>query len=433
MQIFDLSIEKKKWLMFIVVFFYLLGPVFRVLHAYVSDIIFLAAFLLIVLSGTKLVFNSKESKIFLIPVFIVILCTLGKYLSGFSLGMDEVANTLNFIKLFFLFVLVFSVFKDSNSYFNDLKVLNFIVVFFVVYVSIIGILQFTHNPAADFIIKNFYHVVHKTGTDNIYEFELLNRVTSIFDSFNGMGIVLCFTLFILVYLNNELKNYWSIIILLLGITLIFLSGNRASLIVLFLMSVTYLLYIKRGINLKIFSIVAGVFLGSGVIFFLVANYLSFDNYIRFYEFKLFILNGSIPPTLQVRLDKWQWIPAYMKTIKQGLFGYTTNDFINDKVYTSPDNQYLNWLVYFGYIGLSCFIFWAFYSLRMLLNAKRLAKRLNDSYLNNASSFFVIYWIGLLVIGLFQESFFFGRLRELFVFLFAMISAYSAGRNNISKV
>jgi O-antigen ligase len=248
-----------------------------------------------------------------------------------------------------------------------------------------------------------------------------------------MGIVLCFTLFILIYLNYELKNYWSIVVLLLGITLIFLSGNRASLIVLFLMSVSYLLYIKRGINLKIFSIIAGIFLVSGAIFFLLANYLSFDNYIRFYEFKLFVQNGSIPPTLQVRLDKWQWIPAYMKTIKQGLFGYTTNDFIKDKVYTSPDNQYLNWLVYFGYIGFTCFIVWVFYSLRILLQAKKISKALNVIYISNASLFFVIYWIGLIVIGLFQESFFFGRLRELFVFLFAMITAYSAGHKNISKV
>jgi len=431
MQFFTISEQKKKWLMFAVVFFYLVGPVFRVFHAYVSDIFFLIAFLLVVLSGTKLIFKNRTAKIFLIPVAIAFISLAGKLLSGFSPGMDETANFLNFIKLFFLFIVTYSVFYNSIDYYSNLKRLNYIVIFFIIFVCIVGILQFMHHPAADYIIKNFYHVVHKTGTDNIDEFLMLNRVTSIFDSFNGMGIVLCFSLFILIFINTELKNYWSIIILLLGITLIFLTGNRASLIVLFFMSVMFLVYIKRGINLKIFLTMTTVFIVSGVIFFLIANYLSFDNYIRFYEFKLFLQNGSIPPTLQVRLEKWQWIPMYMANIKQGIFGYTTNDFIGDKIYTSPDNQYLNWLVYYGYVGVSLFIIWVLYSLKVLLRNKKILSV--KSVFNNADSFFVIYWLGLIVIGLFQESFFFGRLRELFIFLLAMVTAYNSQQEQISKV
>lgn len=421
MEVFKLSDEKKKWLMFAVVFLYLVGPVVRFYHAYLSDIFFLITFVLVIFSGTKLKFGNPVSKIFLIPAGIVFVSLIGKFFMGYSLGMDEAANFLNYIKLFFLFVVTYSVFAEScncDLYKKDIRILNAIVVFFILFVSAIGILQFANHPAAEYIIKNFYHVVHKTGTDNIYEYELLNRVTSIFDSFNGMGIVLCFTLFILVFINNELKNYWSIIILLIGITLIFLTGNRASLIVLFLMTISYLVYIRKGMNLKIFSIIAGLFITSGMIFFLIANYLSFDNYIRFYEFKLLLQNGSIPPTLQVRLDKWEWLPLYMLSVWQGLFGYTTGDFIRDKVYTSPDNQYLNWLVYYGYIGALLFIGWAIYSLTIFVKNKK-------SVLTNVSSFLIIYWIGLLIIGLFQESFFFGRLRELFIFLLAMLTAYSS--------
>lgn len=440
MQVFNLKFETKKWLMFAIVFFYLLGPVIRFSHAYLSDIFFLGVFIVILLSGTKLKYGNPVAKIFLIPVAIVLISLIGKLLLGFKPGMDETANILNYIKLFFLFILVYSVFTESSSPASlkkDLKILNCIVIFFILFISSIGILQFINHPAAEYIIKNFYHVIHKTGTDNIYEYELLNRVTSIFDSFNGMGIVLCFTLFILVFINNELKNYASIIVLLTGITLIFLTGNRASLIILFLMTVTYFIYIKKGISLKIFGVITAVFLLSGTIFFFVANYLSFDNYIRFYEFKLLLQNGSIPPTLQVRLDKWQWLPAHMLSVAQGFFGYTTNDFIKEKIYTSPDNQYLNWLVYYGFTGAILFILWVLYSITILVRNKKRAI-VNSVSLQNASSFFVIYFLGLMVIGFFQESFFFGRLRELFIFLIAMITAYNtvelknSAENNLSK-
>ena len=433
MQAFNLSDEKKKWLIFAVVFFYLLGPVVRFKHAYISDIFFLFVFIGLLLSGTKLKYDSPFTKIILTPIGIVFISLAGKFLAGYTIGMDEAANCLNYIKLFFLYVVTYTIFfRNSNSdlYKRDLKILNYIVIVFVLFVSVIGILQFINHPYAEYVIKNFYHVVHKTGTDNIYEFELLNRVTSIFDSFNGMGIVLCFTLFILIFINTELKNYWSIIVLLIGISLIFLTGNRASLIMFFLMTVSYIVYMKKGMNLKIFGIITGLFFTSGLIFFLVANYLSFDNYIRFYEFKLLLQNGSIPPTLQVRLDKWQWLPSYMLSVKQGLFGYTTGDFIRDKVYTSPDNQYLNWLVYYGYIGAVLFISWAFYSLIIFIKNKK-NRIVNSLQLKNSSSFLIIYWIGLIIIGLFQESFFFGRLRELFIFLLAMLAAYSSLEKNNS--
>lgn len=434
MQLFSIAGDTKKMLMFSVIFLYLAGPVIRVYHAYLSDIFFLVSFVIIVLSGTRMRFNTL-SYIFLVPSVIVLISVLGKLFLGYAMGQDEIANLLNYVKLFFLYVTAYSVFFDYseiNSLKKDLKILNNIVIFFIIFICAIGILQFINNPAANFIIKNFYHVVHKTGTDNIYEFELLNRVTGIFDSFNGMGIVLCFTLFILVYINSELKNYWSIIVLLLGITLIFLTGNRASLIILFVMSGSYLLYAKKGINLKIFSIIFGTFILSGIIFFLIADYLSFDNFIRFYEFKLLLQNGSIPPTLQVRLDKWQWLPQYMSSVTQGLFGYTTNDFLNDKVYTSPDNQYLNWLVYYGYIGAVSFILWIFYSLVIIFKNRR-DLNLSAKFLNNSSSFIIIYWLGLFIIGFFQESFFFGRLRELFIFSLALIAAYQQiTQKNVSK-
>lgn len=425
MSVINLNHSTKKILLFAVALLYLVGPVIRVFHAYVSDLVFLAVFILLILSGTKLQFNSQLAKIFFIPIIIVSVCTIGKFFWGYSLGMDEAANTLNYVKLFLLFVLVYSVFilnQSSEEFKKDLKVLNYIVIFFILFICSIGLLQFANHPSADFIIKNFYHVIHKTGTDNIYEFQLLNRVTSIFDSFNGMGIVLCFTLFILVFINEELKNYWSILFFLLGLTLIFLTGNRASLIILFLMTVIYLVYIKRGINLKIFSIIAGLFLASGVIFFLIANYLSFDNYIRFYEFKLLLQNGSIPPTLQVRLDKWQWLPVHMASVSQGIFGYTTNDFLKEKIYTSPDNQYLNWLVYYGYAGALAFIAWIIYSSMKFRSVEKTSAGKSNFYIKS-TSFTIIYWTGLIVIGFFQESFFFGRLRELFIFLLGIISAY----------
>lgn len=430
MNLFRLSSEIKKRLVFGVVFFYLIGPVFRIYHAYISDIFFLVTFLLVLFSGTRFKLDNIYMRIFLIPCFITVIIIAGKFFMGFELGSDELANFLNYVKLFFLFVLVYSVFMESsseNTARRDLRLLNLILIFFIILVSSIGILQFTNSPIADFIIKNFYHVVHKSGSDNIYEFQLLNRVTSIFDSFNGMGIVLCFTLFIFIFINTELKNYWSILIILLGILMIFLSGNRASLIMLFLMSVSYLLYIKKGFSLKIFGVISVILISSGLIFFLLSNFLSFDNYIRFYEFKLFLQNGSIPPTLQVRLEKWQWIPQYMLSVKQGFFGYTTNDFIKEKIYTSPDNQYLNWLVYYGYIGASLFVFWAIYSLTLLM------KKRAGTILSRAVPFTVIYWSGLILIGLVQESFFFGRLRELFIFLLAMTAAYnSLSKKNITE-
>jgi hypothetical protein len=401
----------------------------RFYHAYLSDVFFLLVFLIIAASGTKLKFNTTLSMIFLVPVVIVLISVAGKFLTGFKLGMDEIANLLNYVKLFFLFVLVYSVFFElkKNSLIKDFKVINAILAIFILFISFVGILQFANLPIADYIIQNFYHVVHKTGTDNIYEYRLLNRVTSIFDSFNGMGIVLCFTLFIFVYLCKELKNYWNIITILIGLTLLFLTGNRASLIIFILMTSLYLILSQRKVSFKTIGIISGLFASLIVIFLLVANYLSFDNYIRFYEFKLLLQNGSIPPTLQVRLEKWQWLPSYVLSVPQWLFGFTTNDFLKEKVYTSPDNQYLNWLVYYGYFGLAAFAIWSIYSLIVILKNKK--NTLSNFTLKNSSTFFIIYWCGLIAIGFFQESFFFGRLRELFVFFLAMIYAYIAISNN----
>lgn len=432
MNLLKISYDVKKYLVFGVLFFYLLGPVVRFYHAYISDIFFLLVFIIIAFSGTKLKFNSSLSKIFLIPIGIVLISVAGKYFSGYKPGSDEIANLLNYVKLFFLFVLVYSVFLENNQglLWNNFNVIHIILTIFILFISIVGILQFANLPIADYIIQNFYHVVHKTGTDNIYEYRLLNRVTSIFDSFNGMGIVLCFTLFIYVYLIKELKNYWSISIVLLGLTLLFLTGNRASLITFVLMTIIYLIFSKKKISYKTIGIITGVFAATVVIFFFVASYLSFDNYIRFYEFKLLIQNGSIPPTLQVRLDKWQWLPSYILSVPQWLFGFTTNDFLKEKVYTSPDNQYLNWLVYYGYFGLTSFVIWGIYSLALLIKSKKAAVK--NFTLRNAYVFMIIYWSGLIIIGLFQESFFFGRLRELFIFFLALISSYISIQNKNNR-
>jgi tellurite resistance protein TehA-like permease len=84
MQAFNLSVEKKKWLIFAVVFFYLLGPVVRFKHAYLSDIFFLIVFIGLLLSGTKLKYDSPITKIFLIPIGIVFISLAGKFFMGYT-------------------------------------------------------------------------------------------------------------------------------------------------------------------------------------------------------------------------------------------------------------------------------------------------------------------------------------------------------------
>ena len=419
--------EYKKVLLFAVVLFYLVGPVFRVAHAYLSDIFFAVVFVLLFLSGVKLNFSEKFSKLFLMPAAIVLICTAGKLLSRFTLGGDEIASMLNYVKLYFLFILTYSVFTSNNRselLNKDLKVLNYIILFFVLFVSAIGILQFVGSPAANFILTNLYHVVHTTGSDNLSEFAELNRVTSIFDSFNGFGIVLCFSLFMLAFINSELKNYFGLFVILIGIGMIVLTGNRASLLTFFFMTLVYFVSIKQKFSKKKIGIGFGVIALAGIIFYFAASNLSIYNFFRYYEFALLFQKGDIPHTIGVRLVKWEWIPQHMASVKQMLFGYTTNDFIKDRIYDSPDSQYLNWLVYLGYVGAVLFITWIFYTLISFFKRKQFQFISNISYLKKSNNFFIVYWIGLILIGVFQESFFFGRLRELFIFFLAFNCAYA---------
>jgi len=428
--------EYKKNLLFGVVLLYLIGPVFRVAHAYLSDIFFLIVCVLLFLSGTKPDFSNKISKLFLLPAGIILICTIGKLFSGFKLGADEFAGFVNYIKLYILFIITYSVFTQQNNTRNvthDLRIINYIILFFILFVSTIGILQFAESPAANFILSNFYHVVHTTGSDNLSEFAELNRVTSIFDSFNGMGIVLCFSLFMLVFINSELKSYVGLFAILIGVGMIVLTGNRASLITFFLMTVLYFISVKRKVSKKSILIFIGIIFLAGVVFYFAASNLSIYNFFRYYEFALLFQKGDIPHTIGVRLLKWQWIPEHVASVKQFFFGYTTNDFIKDKIYDSPDSQYLNWLVYNGYIGAGLFTVWIFFVLIEFFKRKKIQLISNVSYIKNSNNFFIIYWVGLILIGIFQESFFFGRLRELFIFFLAFNCAYAnLSTKNISE-
>ena len=409
-----------------VFFFYLIGPTFRLLNAYISDYIFLIFALHVFFGPLKLRFNFKESRIFLIPFIIILIVTLGKFITGTELFIDEFANNVNYLKMYFMFCLTYSIIlqiKDVNFLDKYLKNIFRLLAIGVIYVSIISIMQFMNIKIADMIIENFYYIEHKTlKISNIDKFNETNRVVGIFDSYNGCGFFMAFFTFILIIAFSEVKSKLSLIAILLGFITLILTSNRASLISFILMNIVFFVFVKKVTNIKvIFSLIflILIFLYVGIN---ISDFISVTNLNRFLEIKDFVDKGQVPFTFADRTNAWEWMPQYIMSSKNAIFGFTNTGFMSDLNYRSPDNQYLLWFVQYGVVGAVALTTWTFYAFFKLFRLYKEELLTNNKALVTIAGGLLVIWVGLFIEGISQDSFFGNRWREYFLFILATVAA-----------
>ena len=407
-------------------FFYLIGPTFRLLNAYISDYLFLLFALHVFFGPLKVKFNFKEARIFLIPCVVILVVTIGKLLSGSELFIDEFANNVNYLKMYLMFCFTYSIIlqiKDVDFLDRYLKNIFRLLAIGVIFVSLISIMQFLNFKIVDTIIENFYLVQHKTlKTTNLDQYNTTNRVVGIFDSYNGCGFFMCFFTFFLIIVFSELRSKISLLAIILGFITLILTSNRASLITFILMNIIFFVFIKRITNFKVilsfgFLIILFLYVGT-----YVSDFISIGNLNRFLEVKDFIDKGQVPFTFADRTNAWEWMPQYILSSRYAIFGFTTSGFMNDLNFRSPDNQYLTWFVNYGIIGAVSLCTWTIYTFIKLIKLyKEEALTKNDSLIHITGGFIVI-WIGLSIEGISQDSFFGNRWREYFVFIIAAFAA-----------
>ncbi len=407
-------------------FFYLIGPTFRLLNAYISDYLFLLFALHVFFGPLKIKFSFKESKIFLIPFVVIMLVTIGKFFTGSELFIDEFANNINYLKMFLMFCFTYSIIiqiKDVNFLDRYLKNIFRLLAIGVIFVSMISIMQFLNFKFVDLIIENFYLIQHKTANStNIDQFNETNRVVGIFDSYNGCGFFMCFFTFILIMVFSEMRSKTTILAIMLGFITLVLTSNRASLITFLIMNAIFFIFIKRITNLKVifsvtFMLLLFLYLGT-----YVSDFISLGNFNRFLEVKDFIDKGQVPFTFADRTNAWEWMPQYVLSSKYAIFGFTNSGFLNDLNFRSPDNQYLTWFVNYGIIGAVGLMVWTIYSFVKLINLYRDEKFTRTESLITIAGGFIVIWIGLSIEGISQDSFFGNRWREYFVFIIAVFAA-----------
>ncbi|CAN5667797.1 hypothetical protein BH10BAC5_BH10BAC5_14280 [soil metagenome] len=408
-------------------FFYLIGPTFRFLNAFIADYLFLIFAIHVFFGQVKIKFNFKESRIFLIPFLIILIVTIGKLFSGIELLIDEFANNINYLKLYFMFCISYTIIlniKDVNFLDNYLKNVFRFLALGVIFVSLISIMQFFNFKIVETIIENFYFIQHKTlKISNLDQFNESNRVVGIFDSYNGCGFFMCFFTFILIIVTTEVKSFLSTIAIILGFTTLILTSNRASLITFMIMNFLFFIFIKKLKNIKVIITILSLILLFLILAINVSDVISIGNLNRFLELKDFVEKGQIPFTFADRTAAWEWMPQYIFSSRYAMFGFTNATFLNDLNFRAPDNQYLAWFVTYGIIGAGLLIFWTVYALVKIIKLYKEEALLKINVLSNISGGLVVIWIGLMIEGISQDSCFFGnRWREYFILILSTIAA-----------
>lgn len=400
------------------VFIYLVGPnTFRVYNAYVADFVFLLTFVVIAFNGPPFRLRHPASVLFLVPFGIVTLSNIGKFVSDFPMGVDEAANTIKTLQLYFIFVLALTVFdpRMPESYFRaTVRKIGTIVAVAVIYNSVIGILQYFEVGFVRALMEQFYLIEHSVGISNVDYMIVENRITGIFDSWNGLGFFLTQTMFLMIVISNERRSLLITAAVLLSVVALLLAGSRAASIGLLLMVVLFYIGVLRSRRMVIGVVVALIVLPvviSGLIAFEVLTQENVDRFVEIYDF---VTTGTPPPNWEFRLDTWSWLPEHILGSPYFLFGYPNQVWKNSVYYWGADNQYLAWLLAYGLVGALGYPVWWFSVIASYRKRYRRMKRFGATPPGRFIGAVVIIWSVQLLIGISQDSMLGNRWRELFL-------------------
>ena len=321
-----------------------------------------------------------------IPIFLflplALLATLGTADEGYIINLRDSFEYFRII-LVGLVVYIFMMygkdieFKDWDSFF----VISIIVYLAIVLVLVLG------GSTASTIVNLFLDSKSKFISDSSL---FLMRQSGFFVNPNWAGLFLnwCFLYFLFAYTGDRKIRA---ILLTLSAALIFMSGSRTALIVLFLIGslAFFYKYPLRAISLSIISVLSVLLILTPAMSSFILELLpehqkalaqSLLNYGSLYAVESFV----------ERLGVWSYLIDQYISIKP-IIGWGP---IKEMVGLA-DNQYIKWLVWYGFLGTATIISFYFFILIQLFYEDSFKKNPKDE-ITDARVFIIFSFLALLL-------------------------------------
>ena len=417
-------IHKRRLYFFYIIFFLLLvGPNIKILNVEIQFWLFFFFFIHIFFAKSSQNENLKVPIIFALPTILV----SGSFILK-SLVFSDYSDLLQCLKYAMLYCYSYTIIKITQDYpisliekiaENILKILSIS----VIYVSIIGILQY-YNPS---FLKTFFSIFYDKGYS--YSSDLTsfmqavetNRISSIYE--NAMVFGGAMSLFVLSIVVFKKKKYslFDKTAIVLGCITIFLANTRSPMIGLLLgLSIWMIIYNRSKILIYVALIPIVLILQREI----TANNQKFKelNSNRITEITDYIASGFdsrfIPGSMLSRLENIGYSIDLFSNSKYIFTGITKNYYISVLAgrRVSFHNQFVSWIIMFGFMG---FIFSLYFILLIYFLHKKIHIVKDDGlkYLLTSS---LIILITAFIICLSQPALLSLRWREFMYFYFTLI-------------
>jgi hypothetical protein len=367
------------------------------------------------------------SPVLYVPAVLTTIAFLGKWQSGYNLTYDDVAGlikNLSLVALAFCVVVLIREFQEGDSK-RTLTYLYNALLAGVIFVSVVGILQYFFPDAISNKLGRLYEREIITGLTNFKYFSLTYRVTSIFTSPLVFGIFLTTSLTILLFVGKK-KRTLLYIATGLGLVALYFTSARAAIVCLI---ISVLVMILRRIHLVRAFITTLLLILS---FYWLTSYLTIFNINRLAEVTEYIFSGFkntlLPENLLARVTYNNYIWSLVLTSRYFVFGFPTRTY-DTIIKFSPDNQFTAFLVKYGIFGIGL-SFWQVILVVyfLILYLRRKGTHLQNTYL--ALSLVALFGV---IAGLTQEVTFLPRLREILFAFMAAATAFPSPNNDIQSV
>ncbi len=408
-----------------VLFFFLVGPNIKIFGVEPQHWLFLVFFILLFAQGFINGKNNKD-KIPLLLIFPSIL-VLFSFLSKILVHNITFADFTQMLKYLTLYFYAFSVFQLTKHY-SRIEVLNYIqrilgtVSIAIIYISIIGILQFFIPSLIEGAFKIFYETENiglYQGVTNLTSVETLSRVTSVYNTPMVFGGAIALLTFSLIIFRKGKYSWVDITAIILGTIALFLTNTRSP---IFGFIIGILIFFIKDFK-KI--IIPSIFILFLVLIVLSQNEASFyDNSIRFEEIIIYVINGFdlayIPANLASRIIDINYVWTVFSSSDFMFTGVVKSFYQSAFTFNSISlhNQFFSWFIQFGIFGL-ILIIWPFYT---IFDFSKIYKNSNDQAIKMLFNGLVIIIIVALIVSISQPVMLSMRWRE-FLFIFIAL-AYS---------
>ena len=334
------------------------------------------------------------------------------------------------LAVFQLVVALCRYYQVSESYIARVnRAFIFVVCISVIYVSLLGLLQYVgYSPAQNFLYTFYRYgnlendIIFRVGQD-------YGRVISIFHWANSLGIYLSLALLLIFSISLERgKKVVYFISLGLGLTALILSGSRAAFIV-FVFGACLLFLAKRNRVKTLLFIILGIIIITQAVSLIGLQESSLSRFLELVDFASNKTN--VPRTFQARLDNFSLsLREFTSDPFLTVVGRSVNyDFQPKLLYGSFDNEYLKFFLIEGAIGLIAFLY---FQVRIIAYTWRVyrAKNITTRFL---SEVLCVIFISMSVSALSQDVWFHYKILHMVFLFFGLLVYANSNRHSLGKL